>query len=310
VAEIHSYPKVFALGHGGVKDLFSKFPVYVQEKIDGSQISFMWDGDGNLYVRSKGKVQYSPNNQNPDDLFKEAVDYLLSIEPPFGVIDKHFFGKVVFRGEWLRAPRHNVLAYSRRPKNGLILFDVEVGEQDFVAPDALGRFAEALDVEYVPVIDVLNERPTLEQLDEWLQRESILGGVTVEGVVLKNYQVFGADKKVLMAKYVSDKFREKHKVTWNKEDPIAVIIAALRTEQRWLKAVQHLRDNGELEFSPRDITKLIQEAKRDLIEEEQDWIKEQLWKAFHKKIVGASIKGLPEWYKEWLARQQLDAEAS
>jgi hypothetical protein len=38
--EIGSYPKIYNLGHKAVRDIF-KEPVTAQEKVDGSQFSFM-----------------------------------------------------------------------------------------------------------------------------------------------------------------------------------------------------------------------------------------------------------------------------
>lgn len=38
VSAIPSYPKIYAVGHREVRDIF-RFPVLVQEKIDGSQFS-------------------------------------------------------------------------------------------------------------------------------------------------------------------------------------------------------------------------------------------------------------------------------
>jgi hypothetical protein len=49
---ISSYPNVIRHGHYLVEDIFDGV-VVIQEKIDGSQISFGVAGDGNLTMRSK-----------------------------------------------------------------------------------------------------------------------------------------------------------------------------------------------------------------------------------------------------------------
>jgi len=51
VKKIHSYTKVLNIGHKALTDLF-KDPVYIEEKVDGSQFSF---GvlNGELTARSK-----------------------------------------------------------------------------------------------------------------------------------------------------------------------------------------------------------------------------------------------------------------
>ena len=94
----------------------------------------------------------------------------------------------------------------------------------------------------------------------FLDRESVLGGQKIEGVVVKplNYDLFGPDKKCLMGKFVSESFKEIHGVEWKKENPaptdvVQAIAASVRTPARWHKSVQHLRERGLLQDSPRDI---------------------------------------------------------
>jgi hypothetical protein len=137
----------------------------------------------------------------------------------------------------------------------------------------------------------------------------ILGGCKIEGVVIKNYNKFTDDKKTMMAKYVSTEFQEKHQVSWRKANPTRTdilddIIETYRTEARWRKAVQHLRERGELEETPRDIGALIREVKDDVKDECEEEIKDRLFGYFWKKDIERSLThGLPEWYKEQLANK-------
>ena len=65
---INSYPSIYNLGHKAITDLL-KGPVIVEEKIDGSQLSFRKDSEGSLHIRSKGATIY------PEDagMFSKAV---------------------------------------------------------------------------------------------------------------------------------------------------------------------------------------------------------------------------------------------
>jgi len=135
---------------------------------------------------------------------------------------------------------------------------------------------------------------------------SVLGGV-MEGLVFKNYALFGPDHKVLMAKYVSEKFRETHKEKGNgpKGKEVAALIGGqFRNEARWLKAVSHLRDEGLIEDSPRDIGKLLREVHEDILREETDYIKDKLFAHYWKPISRIAASGFAEWYKEKLAMRQ------
>ena len=141
--------------------------------------------------------------------------------------------------------------------------------------------------------------------EQYLHIDSILGNCKVEGFVVKNYAQFGDDKKIAIAKYVSEGFQEKHRHEWKMANPgagdfVGSLITALKTEARWNKAVQHLRDGGALVDAPQDIGNLIKEVQADLLKEESDFIKDKLFTHFIGQISRGVIAGLPEWYKEKL----------
>lgn len=122
---------------------------------------------------------------------------------------------------------------------------------------------------------------------------------------MKNYARFGMDKKVLMGKFVSEDFKETHGKEWKASNPtvsdiVERLIATLRNERRWEKAVERLRDAGTLEQSPRDIGTLIKEVQGDIRAEELEFIKDKLAEWALPRIMRASSVGLPEWYKKRL----------
>lgn len=283
--------------------------VLVEEKVDGSQFSFgvfmVYDGavQTELRIRSKG-ANIDPDN--PPKMFAAAVATVVALR------DKLKVG-YTYRGEVLDKPKHNVLAYSRVPVGNIILFDINTGEEEYL--DANGKREEAarLDLEVVPAMyqgpgDLLTEA----DIKQWLELTSCLGGPKIEGVVIKNYARFGVDKKALMGKYVSEAFKEKHAgVAYEKPSFGSVIdrlVGMLRTEARWQKAVQHLREAGVITDSPKDIGPLIKEVHTDVMKEEIDFIKDALFKEFRKDILGGVCRGVAEWYKERLLAQQFEAE--
>ena len=86
------------------------------------------------------------------------------------------------------------------------------------------------------------------------------------------------------------------------------LTAAMRTPARWAKAVQHLKERGTLEGSPRDIGNLIKEVQADLDKEVRDEVAEKLVAWAWPKLTRGAIVGLPEWYKEELLKQQFQTE--
>jgi hypothetical protein len=290
---------VFTVGHKWVKDIFDD-DVIIQEKIDGSQLSFGII-DGALSVRSKNADIYIDDIPK---MFKKGVDYILSIKD---ILTRGY----IYRGEYLQKPKHNTLAYERVPNNNIIIYDIAREGQNYFTPDQVKTEAERIGLEVVPTLYV-GKVDGIGQLKEFLDTDSILGGCKIEGVVIKSYNKFTDDKKTMMAKYVSEKFQEKHQKEWRKSNPtrtdiINRIIETYRTEARWQKAVQHLRERGELEETSRDIGALIREVKDDVKDECEEEIKDRLFSYFWKKDIERSLAhGLPEWYKEQLAKGAWD----
>ena len=302
----HSYPSIFALGHKHLAELLLD-PVLVEEKIDGSQFSFgvFAPGDngwGGLRCRSKG-VQL--NIFAPDKMFENAVnvakDLAAALRPGW-----------TYRAEYLLKPKHNALAYERMPARHLIIFDINTGHEEYLPYDAKAEEAVRLGLEVVPRIhegaieDVQHFRAMLETI-------SCLGGQRIEGVVVKNYRRFGLDKKCLMGKFVSEAFKEVHAAEWKKSNPssgdiVDNLIAQYRNPTRWAKAVQHLREAGKLEGSPRDIGGLFKEVPADILKECEDDIKAALLRWAWPKVQRGVTAGLAEWYKERLLEQQFANE--
>jgi len=297
---IHSYPSVFQLGHRCVERIFDG-PVSVTEKVDGSQISFGVI-DGALQVRSKGQQIILGG---PNGMFDEAIASITALETKL-------HPGWTYRGEYLRNPHHNALSYTRIPHQHIILFDLDVGLESYVSHETLVAEAGVIGLEVVPELfnGVITDRAMFNTL---LETESVLGGPKIEGVVIKNYALFGQDKKVLMAKYVQSNFAEvnagaQHRLAPNKQDIITQLIEAYRTHARWQKAVQHLRERGTLQQAPQDIGPLMREVQADVLKEEADAIKDALFKWAWPQIARAISHGLPEWYKEELARLAFPGE--
>jgi hypothetical protein len=293
---IHSYAEVFSLGHRAIENLFLD-EVEITEKIDGSQISWQVT-DGFLQVRSKGKEMIPGYVEN---MFNKAVETIKEIAP----LLKNGW---TYRGEFLQKPHHNALAYNRVPKGNIILFNIDRGEEDYLDYAVMCLEARRIGLEVVPLLyrGIVNN---LEMLKSFLEKESILGGQKIEGVVAKNYQRFGKDKKILAGKLVSEEFKEVHSKEWRKQNPtkgdlIQNLIMTYRTEARWRKAVQRLKEDGVLTNSPQDIGGLMEEVQRDIEKECHEEIAEALYKTAIKHIKRGVTAGLPLWYKQELAKSQ------
>jgi hypothetical protein len=269
----------------------------LQEKVDGSQISF-GRRDGQLFIKSHNHMLDLDNIQK---MFSAALGSLSNLALPDGL---------VFRGEYLNKPKHNTLTYERVPLRNIIIYDIEQGDGtcDYMSVDDVEITASLYGFEVVPtlyvgVIDNIMAETLM--LDELLKTQSILGGTTIEGIVIKCYDMIDCNEKILMAKYVSSAFKEaNHGNSWNanmgKKDVVGEIVAIYNTVARYEKTVQHVRDDGKLIGEMRDIGPLMQELNQDFESECADEIKDLLYQKFRKKIMRGVSQEFPEWYKSRL----------
>lgn len=306
---IQSYASIYALGHRALAELFLD-PVTIEEKIDGSQISFgrypvMIDGpevESIIRIRSKGA---EITVFAPEKMFAQAVETITAIGPMLQL-------GWTYRGEYLAKPHHNTLNYDRVPTANIMVFDIDRGAEDYLRYEAKQWECALIGLECVPLI-WHGDTPTQEQFREMLKTTSVLGGQTIEGVVVKNYARYGKDKHILLGKFVSETFKEVHLKTWRAENPgpgdiVDRLIQQYHSQARWQKAVQHLREDGRIDDSPRDIQLLFKEIPADIKRECAEDIKEALFAWAWPKIQRGVMHGLPEWYKDSLLIKQFELE--
>ncbi|MFA5378703.1 MAG: RNA ligase family protein, partial [Dehalococcoidia bacterium] len=214
---------------------------------------------------------------------------------------------VCLYGEYLAKPRQNTIAYARIPRGYIVLFDMAIGGvlRDYDA--ALGQVAERLECD---VVRTIHRGPvTMDDLRGMLTEKPMLGGDMLEGIVVKNYGqniLLGGQVWPVFCKLVNEQFKEKHAANpdWksgkNREQEYYDTFC---TEARWRKAVQHMRERGELQDAPQDIGPLMKEIHADLLDEEAEDIKEWLYREHVKDVVRAAQRGFADWYKAQLVER-------
>jgi hypothetical protein len=189
-----------------------------------------------------------------------------------------------------------------------MLFDIDTGLETYITPAEKRAEADRVGLECVPVMyEGTIDNPS--DVFRLMETASCLGGQKPEGLVFKNYHRAGADKKLMMGKHVSEEFKEVQRGEWKKEHPqsgdiLEILGQKYRSQARWNKAVQHLRERGQYEGSPRDIGALLKEVQNDVTAECADEIKDQLYRWAIKHVLRKSVAGLPEWYREQLVAAQ------
>jgi len=280
---------------------YIKGNVVIEEKVDGSQFRINVV-DGNLILGSKNvdfgeKVVDYENMEKIPKMFRKAVDVAKSLK----IQDNN----VTIFCEYLEKPKHNALAYDRIPKDHLVIFDV-YKDGRWLNYDEKAEYAKKLGLEVVPKL-YEGELPDLETIKKIVyETESFLGGQTIEGVVIKNYEerlpFDWVDTNGIFCKYVRQEFRELNNKEWKhgKKDFLGRMVERYATKARFLKAVQHLKEQGELEGEMRDLPKLMKEFVKDIWEEDGEDIREEFIRYFKRDFNKLLIKKLPMWYQDYL----------
>lgn len=294
------HPKIYHYGDSHTYGIYSEGFIEIQEKIDGSQISWKIDQDYRIRIRSKGK---EINKDDPRDGWGPAVAFLRSR------IDTMIVG-VQYFGEYLSKPKHNCLKYDRVPRNHIVLFGVKEKGGGWFNHEQLSNEGEIMDLEVAPLLGEFTGAISDAQVQSFIGTPSFLGGCNKEGVVIKNLS------KGIFAKLVDPKFKEiikssrKVKQRHTPEDVLLELTKMLTTEARWNKAYQYLRDNGEITHTTKDIGPIVKRIHEDLLYEEQEFIKNYLFNVFGKNIFKNSVKNVHQWYKDKLIEMREDQHES
>ena len=299
---MRSYQKILHLGDT-MLDRLLEGEVNIEEKIDGSMGRVMITPEGDILCGSK-RVEFI--NQM-DSGFRPMVD----------AVNKAFAGykpehTTHIFGEYLGSPKHNTLSYSRIPKNHFMIFDVmeeSLQKNIWLGYEAKRAFSESFGFEVSPLLHSGDGKMiTTEFIKDVLKTQSVLGNEIIEGIVIKNYdQYFDVVKHPwlegmwMAGKYVRSEFKERNGGEWaGKKVGVEQIKLNIPKITIWQKSIQHLRDDGKLQNNMKDMAILIDEVKKDFVEEQKEFMKEELWEVYGRAITGEVVKGLPEYYKDRL----------
>lgn len=266
-----------------------------------SQFSFQLLADDTIAFRSKGQEITEDNAQK---MWMGAIEHI--------TINGMLTPGYIYRAECLFRPKHNVLAYNRKPFGDLVLYDVERDDGTFLTWHEKLSESIILGIDVVPLLGIYTNMRQ-EELDNLLTLESFLGGPKIEGVVIKpvGYNLYGQDKKVLMGKFVSEAFKEQHKQAWPKSESLdiaSMLAAEFSNPPRWRKSLQHMNEDGLVTNSYKDIGPLVMAVLEDIKKEGKEEIMEAMWSHFWPAIAKKSGHGIAEWYKQYLVEEQFKTE--
>ena len=298
------YPRVQAIHKPEARGFDDGFLI-IEEKVDGSQLRIEVDENGVVYVGS-----HNVDNIHEQEAkgFKQGVDSALEL---FKGLKADPTEVISIFGEFLSKPKQNAIAYKRVPNHSFVIFDVVINGH-YLDREEKERFAFTYGLEVVPVLWKGEGKDFTDEIrDELLKTPSFLGHQAgydrVEGIVIKNYSKLYDERfrdlsgKHMAIKCVNMSFQEKNKVeNPGQGDKIENLINSLTSEARWKKSIQHLGEDGLLVNHMKDLALIAPAVIKDILEEEEESIKEELWRIFWGKIKGRATRGLPEFYMKHL----------
>ncbi len=282
------YPKIAQLPRVAEFLEQHKWPVYVQEKVDGSNVAIRFV-NGELVLQSRTTIIDQEKPQMFAKFVAWAKDHFTDEQrQELEEQDVVLYGEMVGNGKLKYDP-------ATPP---FLLFDIRkndfFGMPMFVPTSYLPSWGRTYNI---PVIKT-EWSGRFDQLEnaESLIRTSEYGTIEAEGIVIKAFdvtcwytradgEVIKYTEPILAAKVVREDFKETRapkRALGEVADPLGAIAEAVVTDARLRKAQQRAEEEGK--YDPQRPHTLIPYVARDIHEEEEEYIKSLLFKAYWKGI--------------------------
>ena len=279
------------------------YKYYIEEKIDGSQLSILINND-KLEFYNKNKI--IPENNS---VFTKAISMLKYKYDDKNILNSNY----IYHGEAVCKIKHNVNVYSRTPTNYFIVYDIyDITNNKYVSLEIKKEECERVNLELVQILycntdPEINPYTMCTKLIEQIESGEItscLGGMP-EGIVLKHF-AFTQNNKISSPKlkYVTTNFKERHTIKQPKTELSADEFLdrlgnSFCTESRFHKAYQHLTESGMIDpnnVKRSDLDKLIGELNSDFDKEYKEEITLLLWIEFSPLIKKLARGNVGVWF--------------
>ena len=293
--KMNVYPSIATLDVKSTRDWSENYQYYIEEKIDGSQLSIVIV-DGKLSFYNK----HSRANMN--NAFEKAITMLTFKYEGKDILNANY----IYHGESVCRIKHNVCVYERTPKHYFILYDIfDVVKNEYVSSEAKIKEAERVGFEMVPIL-YQNQDPNqnpyeiCEKLFKDIEEGKItscLGGI-VEGIVLKHHAYYKKGKYVATKlKLVTKNFKERHAIKLPKaelsaDEFLESLGKSFCTEARFQKSLQHLIERDEVP----NAGKMIAELNADFDKEYKEELSLLLYTEFSPLLKKLAREGVTNWF--------------
>ena len=308
---IRTFPSINSGNETNLQNIDLEERIIIQEKIDGSQFT--------VYKDESGKLHYYNKNKEIGGQGKPFLNAYLSLQGKEDMFQEGLF----YHGEAMTSRLTNTNEYERAAKCFWIIYEIVRTNNYVLTPEEMQKVLQDTPFETVRLIydNKRDEKRDLKELVENIMKKidngdngeheeetikSCLGGIP-EGIVLKALNVLKKDKfSVTRYKFVRPAFSEanhskkKRLPQVSDTDFIFELGSIYNTDARFSKAVQHLQEKDKWNETNinRNISLLVGELDEDLLKEELEEIKTQLFIRYWPEISKAARQGLTDFLKK------------
>ena len=250
------YPKIHRIGKDEVDGILNT-PVYVQEKIDGANLSVRRENDICVWSRTQVICQDGIAQKE----FRGAVEYILAHEG----IRKFLVDNPTYRLYGERLVKHSI-SYAPEHYNKFYLFDIAIGD-NMLVPWLVYSFAVEYNIETPKLYTQWTL--TIDEIMEHVGKNE--RGVPWEGVVIKSPSFINQFWDFSYAKITTENFREKNNIVFGnyyKDDIEMKISVCCVNDARVMKVINKIEQNEMKQVTIEDTPKVMGLVYYDIFTEE------------------------------------------
>lgn len=292
ISDFRSYGKIHRLGKEETEGIL-KGNCYVQEKVDGANVSIWIDEKGEMKMGSRTRVL-------GNEEFNGFVPYSKKHEGIKKILADHPKWRLYL--EWL--VRHTI-AYKETAYKKAYLFDIFDQEtKKYLPHDEVLSLAKQYEIETVPFHGKF-ENPTVEQLTSFVGKTEF--GDRGEGVVIKNLDFVNTFGDNAFAKIVTESFKEDNGIMFggnNKHSDTyyeMYVVNKYMTLPRVKKIMDKLQPVINEKLDLKHIPRITGTVYHDMWEEEGFAIAESIPTLKFKDLRRIAYKKIIQMYKDILS---------
>jgi len=291
------YPKIHTLGKDEVEGILSG-TCFVLEKIDGANAS-VWIEDGKMMFGSRNVLLQGDKTSG----FRGFIPHVISHEGINSLFEKN--PNLRLYGEWL--VKHSI-TYNEDYYNNFYVFDILGEDGVFKSTEEVSTICAEYGIKMPHVFARLQD-PDVGAIKQFVGKTEL--GDHGEGVVIRNDDFINQYGDRVLAKMVTERFRESHALAFGGNCKHSdsyweiYVVNKYATRARVEKVVNKIKDEQGRELELSDTPMVTGICYHDLISEECWEISKKVPIIDFKKLKNLATRKFVDIFKESILQQEL-----